>query len=291
MKRYATENIIKKIPGFTSHVQSVNGINLHYVIGGNGEPLVLLPGWPQTWWSFRHIMPALAEKFTVIVVDLRGMGDSDKPLEGYSKKHMAQDVNKLMVALGHDRVHMAGHDIGANVAYSFAANHPEKIGKLMLLDTPPPDGNMYRLPMLPVGTPIYPWWVAFNQVRDLPAQLLEGRFALLLEHLLDTLLVNREAINDFDRSVYVHHYNNRENIRASNAWYQSFGRDISEQKTYPKIKNPTMGIASSDNFEILDGFLSQNALEYEMMEIKGCGHFVSEEKPKEMIRAILDFLN
>ena len=291
MNQYATERLIKKMPGFSSHIQQVNGIHLHYVMGGSGDPLVLLPGWPQTWWAFHHIMPVLAEKYTVIVVDLRGMGDSDKPAEGYSKKNMASDIKGLVAALGYDRVHMAGHDIGASVAYAFAANHSESIKKLILLDTPPPDENIYRLPMLPVGTPIYPWWVAFNQVRDLPAQLLEGRFELLLDHLLDKLLVDKDAINDFDRSVYMQHYNNKENIRASGAWYQTFGQDISEQKTYSKIKNSTKGIASSANFEILNNFLSQNVVEYEMMEIKGAGHFIQEEKPEQVAKAIFDFLN
>ncbi|WP_197901680.1 alpha/beta fold hydrolase [Rhodocytophaga rosea] len=74
MNQYSTQNLIKKLPGFTSCLQKVNNINLHYVIGGNGEPLLLLPGWPQTWWSYRHIMPLLAQKHTVIVVDLREWG-------------------------------------------------------------------------------------------------------------------------------------------------------------------------------------------------------------------------
>jgi len=120
--------------------------------------------------------------------------------------------------------------------------------------------------------------------------LLEGRFELLLNHLLDKLLINKDTINDFDRSVYIHHYNNRENIRASNAWYQTFGEDISEQKAYPKIKNSTKGIASSANFGILDNFLSQNVFEHEMMEIKGCGHFLMEEKPEQIAKAIIGFL-
>lgn len=290
MNQYSTESLIKKMPGFSSCFQKVNGINIHYVKGGSGEPLILLPGWPQTWWSYHHIMPSLAENYTVIAVDLRGMGDSDKPKEGYTKKNMAGDIRELVVALGYDRAHIVGHDIGANVAYSFAVNHSDRINKLILLDSPPPDENMYKLPMLPVGLPVYPWWVAFNQLSELPVQLLEGRFQLLINHLLDKLLINKDAINDFDRSVYSYHYNNRENISASNAWYQTFGEDIAEQKTYPKIKNPTKGIASSATLDILDSFLSQNVFEYEMMEIEGCGHFLPEEKPEQITKAISDFL-
>ena len=290
MNPYVTENLIKQMTGFSSRFQKVNGINIHYVIGGGGEPLVLLPGWPQTWWSYHHIMPLLAEKYTVIVVDLRGMGDSDKPEEGYSKKNMADDIMELVAALGYDRVHMVGHDIGANVAYSFAVNYPKIIDKLILLDTPPPDENMYRLPMLPVGMSVYPWWVAFNQLSDLPAQLLAGRFGLLLDHLFEKLLINKNGISDFDRSVYLQHYNHKENIRAANAWYQTFGEDIAHQKDYTKIKNPTKGIASSANFEILDSFLSNNVDEHQMTEIKECGHFLQEEKPEQIAREILDFL-
>jgi len=290
MNQYSTENLIQRISGFSSHTQKVNDIHLHYVKGGSGEPLILLPGWPQTWWSFRHIMPTLAEKYTVFVVELRGMGDSDKPAEGYSKKNMASDLKGLVEVLGYDRVYIAGHDIGANVAYAFAANHPESVNKLVLLDTPPPDENMYRLPMLPVGTPVYPWWVAFNQVRDLPEQLLEGRFELLLDHLFERLLVNKEGITDFDRSVYIHHYNKAENIKASNAWYQTFGQDILEQKTYSKLKNGTLGIASSATAQILDNFLSQNFSQYEMIEVNGVGHFLQEEKPEQIASAISNFL-
>ncbi|WP_232065137.1 alpha/beta fold hydrolase [Rhodocytophaga rosea] len=204
---------------------------------------------------------------------------------------MASDIMELVAALGYEKVHVAGHDMGANVAYAFAANYPEKVKKLILLDTPPPDENMYRLPMLPVGAPVYPWWVAFNQVSDLPAQLLEGRFGLLLDHLLDNLLVSQEAINAFDRSVYIQHYNDKKSIRASNAWYQAFGQDIADQKRYSKIKHVTKGIASPASSGILEFFLTGHVFEYEMKQIEGSGHFIQEEKPEETAKAILDFLN
>lgn len=291
MTPYSTENLIKRMPGFSSRFQKANGIHIHYVTGGSGPPLILLPGWPQTWWSYHQVMPILAEKYSVIAVDLRGMGDSEKPEEGYTKNNMARDIQELVVALGLDSVHIAGHDIGASVAYSFAVNYPDRTNKLVLLDTPPPDENLYRLPMLPVGAPVYPWWVAFNQVNDLPAQLLEGRFELLLDHLFEKLLIHKKAITAFDRSVYLHHYNRKENISAANAWYQTFGQDIAQLKASPKIKNPTMGIASSTSFEILDNFLSNTVTGHEMIEIKDCGHFLPEEKPEQMARSMADFLN
>src|SRR5476649_359473 len=116
--------LVKSLPGFKNSYADVNGVRLHYVQGGKGEPLVLLPGWPETWWTFHKIMPALAQQYTVITVDLRGMGNSSKPADGYDKKTMAKDIYELVKSLGYDRANVAGHDIGSAVAYSYAQNYP-----------------------------------------------------------------------------------------------------------------------------------------------------------------------
>ncbi|MFF3676756.1 alpha/beta fold hydrolase [Streptomyces sp. NPDC002120] len=135
--------------GFTSHHAEVNGTRLHYVQGGSGEPLVLLGGWPQTWWQWHKVMPALARRHRVIAVDLRGMGGSAKPESGYDKKTMAADVRALLTHLGLERAHVAGHDIGAMVAYAFAANHPEATGRVALLDVSHPEEAWAQMPLLP----------------------------------------------------------------------------------------------------------------------------------------------
>jgi pimeloyl-ACP methyl ester carboxylesterase len=93
---------------------------------------VLLPGWPRAWWQFHKMMPALAERYRVIAVDIRGMGDSDKPVSGYAKKTVASDVYELVRTLGYDKVAVAGQDVGSMVAFSFAANHPEATTRLAL---------------------------------------------------------------------------------------------------------------------------------------------------------------
>jgi pimeloyl-ACP methyl ester carboxylesterase len=107
------------LPGdFRNGYGEVNGTRIHYVEGGKGTPVLLLPGWPQTWWEFHKIMPELAKRHRVIAVDLRGMGGSAKPGLGYDKKNMAKDIHELTQALGYKQVNIAGHDIGAMVAYS-----------------------------------------------------------------------------------------------------------------------------------------------------------------------------
>jgi alpha/beta hydrolase fold len=107
---------------FSHHTASVNGIQLHYVIGGKGDPIVLLHGWPETWYEWRHIIPELiANNYTVIAPDMRGFGDSEKPLTGYDKKTVAEDIYQLVKKLGYTKIYIAAHDWGGPVAYSYAA--------------------------------------------------------------------------------------------------------------------------------------------------------------------------
>jgi pimeloyl-ACP methyl ester carboxylesterase len=121
---------------FSHHIASVNGIQMHYVIGGQGDPVVLLHGWPQTWYEWRHIMPALARNYTVIVPDLRGLGDSSKPLTGYDGNTTAEDIHQLVAQLGFKDIFLVGHDLGAFVSYSYAAAHPNEVLRLVILDVP-----------------------------------------------------------------------------------------------------------------------------------------------------------
>src|SRR5687767_9773646 len=104
---------------FSHHMASVNGIQLHYVIGGQGDPIVLLHGFPQSWYEWRHIMPALAKNYTVVVPDLRGFGDSSKPITGYDGKTTAEDIYQLIAQLGFNQpILLVAHDVGAQTAYS-----------------------------------------------------------------------------------------------------------------------------------------------------------------------------
>ena len=119
---------------WSHHAAFVNGQRIHYVRAGEGEPLVLLHGWPQTWYQWRKVIPALAEHYTVIAPDLRGFGESSKPLDGYDKKTVAEDIFQLTEQLGFEFVGLVGHDLGGPTAYAFAKAHPEHVRKLALLD-------------------------------------------------------------------------------------------------------------------------------------------------------------
>lgn len=288
--RYDDESLVSLLPGFTNHYQDINGINLHYVSGGQGTPLILLPGWPQTWWSYHKVMPALAEHHQVIVVDFRGMGSSEKPAEGYSKKNMAGDIASLVTILGLGKVNIGGHDIGANIAISFAGNYPELTDHLIVLDTQHPEEDLYQLPMLPVGLPVHPWWVAFNQIKDLPEQLLEGRFHRVQQWLFDNMLVNKDCISEFDRQVYAEAYGTKEAIRASNAWYQAFPEDIRDIKAMKAIVAQTLALGSSNALPMLKAALPGYIRHLQLKEVKNSGHFILEEQPAEVADLISEFL-
>ena len=290
--------LLQTLPGFTGAQAVVNGIALHYVIGGKGEPLVLLPGWPETWWGYHKIMPELAKHYTVIAVDMRGQGASGRPTYGYDKKTMAADILGLVHQLGYSSAHIAGHDIGSHVAYSYAANFPQATRKLVLMDVAPSTESMLKLPMLPpLGTfgdkidadHAYLWWFAFHQVKGLPEQLLAGRVRLEQEWFYHYMAVHEEALDARDRAVYEAAYNSADAIRASNGWYQTFTQDIIDDRDYQPLTMPVLALGAP-GFKRLKAVMEQKARRLTAVRIGDSGHFVQEEQPAQVVDAMLRFL-
>jgi pimeloyl-ACP methyl ester carboxylesterase len=296
---YSDDALLQKFPGFTNHYVTVNGVQLHYVEGGSGQPLVCLPGWPQTWYSFHPIAAELAAKYRVIILDIRGMGSSDKPAGGYDKKTMAQDVYALTQLLGLPKVSLLGHDIGGMVAMSFAFNHPEATEKLIVLDGGHPSEGMRHMSLLPApgafqakmnGQNPYVWWMAFNQVKELPEQLLAGRFRYLLDWLFRYVMLDEHKMSEFDREVYASVYNDPANIRAANAWYQAFEQDMEDANAYPRLTMPVLGIGSYVSFNHMQMSLPYVAENPQLVAMLESGHYMFEENPTPVIAAVIDFL-
>ncbi|HEX8215654.1 MAG TPA: alpha/beta hydrolase [Allosphingosinicella sp.] len=291
--------LVRTLPGFRRGHAPANGVTLHYVEGGTGDAVLLLPGWPQTWWSYRKVMPALAARYRVIAVDIRGMGGSDKPAGGYDKKTMAADIHALMRHLGLRQAHIVGHDIGAQVAFSFAANHPEATRTLTLLDVAHPDEELLKWPLLPrhgtFGPKIdednaYAWWFAFHQVKGLPEDLLEGRAHIEHEWFYRYLLKDEAAIGPHDRAVYAKAYGSRDAIRAGNAWYQAFTQDIIDDGTYARLRMPVLGVAGP-GYGWLKSNLERKAVRPRVVKLVESGHFIAEEQPQELLRHLFAFLD
>ncbi|KEO75657.1 alpha/beta fold hydrolase [Anditalea andensis] len=297
---YADEDLISHFLGFTNRYATVNGVRLHYVEGGEGKPLVCLPGWPQTWYSYHPVAASLALSYRVIIVDIRGMGSSDKPEAGYDKKTMATDILELVKLLGFPKVHIMGHDIGGMIAMSFAFNFPHFTDKLIVLDGSHPSEGMMQMSLLPYPGTFkdkmdakvpYAWWMGFNQVKGLPEKILEGRFHHLLDWLFQYVMLDENKMSALDRAVYAAVYNEAESIRAANAWYQAFLQDIEDSKMYQPLEMPVLGIGSYISYQYMSMGLPYVAVDLKMVGILDSGHYMFEEQPEQVLDAVVNFLS
>jgi pimeloyl-ACP methyl ester carboxylesterase len=292
--------LVKTLPGFSEHFVTVNGVKLHYVEGGKGPALLLLPVWPETWWEYHKVMPELAKNHRVIAVDIRGMSASGKPGTGYDKKTMGADVAELVKALGLGKVDVMGHDIGSMVAYSFAAQYPDTVRRLVLLDLPPPDASLAKWALLPGVGPLddkvgdgshaYAWWFAFHQVPDLNVKMAAGRGIRAEEDWIFHYLTRDDAsIDSRDRAVYEAAYLSPEAIRAGDGWYQAFPQDMVDDDSYPKLKMPVLGLAGP-SYAWLAGVMPAKATNLKLVRLADSGHFIAEEQPEELLSNLNTFL-
>ncbi|GAB3805607.1 alpha/beta fold hydrolase [Micromonospora zhanjiangensis] len=163
---------------FTEQTARIGDVTINYVRGGRRSTLVLLHGYPQSWYMWRKVLPELAGQHTVIAPDLRGSGGSDVPTGGYDKKTLAADVHGLLTQLGlDDDVSVVGHDIGAVVAYAYAAAHRDRVRKLVLTEAPIPDQSLYQLPTLTTRGPGL-WNLGYFTVLTMPVLALGARASL-----------------------------------------------------------------------------------------------------------------
>src|SRR5262245_45831979 len=160
---------------FTSRYVEIGELRLHAVTGGDGPPLLLVHGWPQTWYAWRMLMPALARDFSVVAVDQRGIGLSDKPQDGYDTATLASDLVALMDALGHSRFALYGTDVGMPVAYALAADHRDRVDRLVVSEAPLPGISPSPPLFLPPPLNERLWHLAFNQRPKINEQLVTGR--------------------------------------------------------------------------------------------------------------------
>ncbi|MEV6349792.1 alpha/beta hydrolase [Actinoplanes sp. NPDC051851] len=276
--------------GFTEN--KTDGI--HYVIGGHGPTLVLIHGYPQTWYEWHGIMPALAEHYTVIAPDLRGAGGSDAPATGYDKKTMAADLHTLLTRLGRtEDVRIVGHDIGTMVAYSYAAAHPADVTKLVLSEAPIPDPSIYDFPSLTANGPGAWHFGFFALANGMPEQMIQGREQVWIDRFVDNLEVQKGAVSPADVAVFAGHLREPGHLRASLEWFRTLPEDMVNDAAYQKTKltMPVLAIGASGS---LGSFVSDKAKEYATnvteAVIADSGHWIYEEHPAETTALLLEFL-
>ncbi|WP_406436241.1 alpha/beta hydrolase [Streptomyces sp. NBC_00631] len=286
----------ERIPaGFSEHRTRVAGTGIDYVIGGHGPALVLIHGYPQTWYEWHGIMPALARHYTVIAPDLPGAGRSDAPASGYDKKTMAATLHALLVSLGKDQdVNVVGHDIGTMVAYAYAAQYPHSVRKLVLSEAPIPDADIYQHPALTAQGP-GAWHFGFFSLRTgLPESLIRGRELTWTSGFMRGIAVKKDALTPDELAVFASYLRDYAHLEASFAWFRTFPQDIADNARFQKkpLTMPVLAIGADGS---LGSSVAKQVRHYAThvtpAVVPDSGHWIYEEHPKEMTDMLLHFLD
>jgi pimeloyl-ACP methyl ester carboxylesterase len=277
---------------FTSRYIDTGDLRQHVVTGGEGPPLLLVHGWPQTWYAWRLVMPALAQDFFVVAPDQRGIGLSDKPQGGYDTGTLAADLAALMDTLGHPRFAMAGHDTGMWIGYALAADHPDRVDRLAVAETP--------LPGVSPSPPLFAnahlndalWHFGFNRLAAVNDQLVTGREdvyfgwqfatkaarplpAYAVRHYIDTLADGLEALH------------------ASFAIYRALDTTIAQnqERKQRRLNMSILAIGGAHSLgDQVAATMKLAANDVQTLAIPGCAHWVAEETPEATLAALTAFL-
>jgi pimeloyl-ACP methyl ester carboxylesterase len=278
---------------FASKYVDVNGLRFHAVIGGAGPPLLLIHGWPQTWYQWRLVMPALARDFTVVAVDQRGVGLSDKPQGGYDSGTQANDMATLMEAFGHQKFAVIGFDTGMGIAYALAVDHPERVDRLVVGEaiitgvTPSP-------PLLipgPLNKKL--WHIAFNRLdADVNEALVRGR---------ERIYFGAEYAGSAGKPLpddVVKYYvdglaSSPDALRGSFGSYRAIDTTIAQntQRKAHRLTLPVLAIGGTKG--IGEGVATTMKLVADNVQpvlIPDSGHWVAEEAPDALLAALKPFL-
>ncbi len=276
---------------FESRFVDTGDVRLHAVVGGEGPALLLIHGWPETWYAWRHVMPALAQDFTVVAVDQRGIGLSDKPATGYDTGTLANDLVALMDTLGHQRFAVVGHDTGFAIGYALAADHPERVDRVALAEIPGPPEPSHSPPVFvpePINNRL--WHLSFNRVETLPEQLITGREDAFFGY--EFAIQGGELPADVV-DYYVGLVSDPESLRGSLAWYRALDTTLAqnaERKNRP-LTMPVLAIGGELSYGGMVGEAMKSlADDVQGVVIPGAGHWVAEEAPEQLLAALTGFL-
>jgi len=276
---------------FTSRFIDAGEVRLHAVIGGDGPPVLLVHGWPETWYAWRLLMPALARDHRVIAVDQRGIGLSDKPATGYDTGTLANDLIGLMDSLGHQRFAVVGHDTGFAIGYALAADHPERVDRVALAEIPGPPGVTPSPPLfVPSQVNDKLWHIPFNRVQGLPEQLIAGREDAYFgyEFAIQGGTVPSDVI-----AYYVRGLSNPEALTGSLGFYRAFDATVAQngQRKETWLTMPVLAIGGASSYgDHVAEVMKLVADDVQGVVIPGAGHWVAEEAPKAMLAALTPFL-
>jgi pimeloyl-ACP methyl ester carboxylesterase len=278
----------------THHTITANGIRQHFVEAGEGAPVVLLHGFPETHYAWRHQIPVLAQHYRVIAPDLRGYGETEKPADGYDKRTMANDLRALLRELSIERIALVSHDRGARVATRFAKDHPEVVDRLVVMDNVPT-----RIVAQSINAQIARayWFFLFHQVPDLPETLIAGKERAWLRHLFSDWSYNPHTISGEAFETYVRAYEAPGAVRGAMADYRANAVDVAHDKVDADvlIQAPTLALWGAEFYAVgkmfdMPSVWKGMARDVVTHAIPRAGHLPHEEQPEIVNQLLVDFL-
>jgi len=278
---------------FTSRYVDTGELRLHAVTGGDGPPLMLVHGWPQTWYAWRMLMPTLARDFSVVAVDQRGIGLSDKPQHGYDTATLASDLVALMDVLGHSRFALYGTDVGMPIAYALAADHRNRVDRLVVSEAPLPGISPSPPLFLPPQLNERLWHLAFNQLPEINEQLVTGREDIFFGAEFDASAGTKKLPRDTVRYYIDTLAADPDHLRGSFGFYRALPTSIAqnEQRKTRRLTLPVLAIGGAESSgEGVANTMKLTADDVETLVIPGCGHWVAEQAPDELLVALAAFL-
>jgi len=281
------------------HVVKIDGVRFHYVTAGAGEPVLLLPGWPESLIAYRKVVPLLVKAGRLVVVlDPKGLGGSDKPAAGYELDTAALDLHKFLEAThlaAPGGIDIVAHDIGSWIAHADALNYPGDVKRLVLTEVLIP--GFIPTPQSSVPSEaanLKSWQFSFNRLNDLPEILVQGREREYLTWIFNTKSTRTYAIDQTAIDEYVREYSAPGAMRAGFAWYRenfsATGIEEAKARAAKRLTMPVLALGGSDGVgDLLRATLAPYGDHVQGGVLAGCGHFLPEECPAELTDAVLNF--
>jgi pimeloyl-ACP methyl ester carboxylesterase len=279
---------------FTSRYVDTGELRLHAVTGGEGPPLLLVHGWPQTWYAWRMLMPALARVFSVVAVDQRGIGLSGKPPGGYDTGTLASDLVALMDALGHQRFALYGTDVGMPIAYALAADHRDRVDRLVVSEAPLPGISPSPPLFLPPPLNARLWHLAFNQLPgEVNEQLVTGREEIFFGAEFDASAGTHKLPDDAVKYYIDTLAADPDHLRGSFEFYRAIPTTTAqnEERKTRRLTLPVLAIGGAESSgEGVGNTMKLAADDVQTVVLADCGHWVAEQAPEQLLTALTAFL-
>jgi len=276
--------------GVTSQNQRIDGLQIHYVRGGKGHPVLLLHGYPETSFAWRKVIPRLAEQFDVIAPDLPGLGESERLSQGYAKSVVADKIWKLTQVLNLSRLALVSADMGGPVAFWLAMEHPQAVSHFVFIESGLPGFGLEAFMDVAKGGS---WHFGFFMVSEYPEMLTAGRERQFLKTFAyrDSAHI-KDAISEQDIDEYLKHYASPGGMTAGFGYYRSLLVDAKENQRWlaRQLKVPVLAVDGEFGFGGDRQTMAQVADNVESVTIPNAGHWVAEEQPAALLDRLIPFL-